>query len=56
MTSLTELRASNAEKAAFYLDAALNNRTRDETGRESHFVFSLYVYQYKLDKTEADHR
>ena len=51
MTSLTELRASNAEKAAFYLDAALNNRTRDETGRESHFVFSLYVYQYKLDKT-----
>ena len=50
MTNLTELRTSNAEKAAFYLDAALNSRSRDETGRESHFVFSLYVYQYTLDK------
>ena len=52
LSSLSELRASSAERAAYYLDAALHERSKDPgTGRESHFIFSLYVYQYTLDKS-----
>ena len=52
LSSLSELRASSAERAAYYLDAALHERSKDPgTGRESHFIFSLYVYQYNLDKS-----
>ncbi|KAK3749849.1 hypothetical protein QZH41_015512, partial [Actinostola sp. cb2023] len=52
----SELRASSAEKAAFYLDAALAARTRstsekspdglekDET-RNSHMFFTVHIYQ-----------
>ena len=41
-----ELRASSAEKAAHYLDAALAGRSLDAQGRESHLVFTLHIYQY----------
>ena len=52
LQNLSEVRASTADKAAYYLDAALSERTRDLlTGRESHFIFSLYVYQYSLDRS-----
>ena len=52
MGNMSEVRASTADKAAYYLDAALSERSRDPlTGRESHFIFSLYVYQYSLDRT-----
>ena len=42
----SELRASSAEKAAHYLDAALAGRSLDAQGRESHLVFTLHIYQY----------
>ena len=45
----SELRASSAEKAAFYLDAALAGRSLDAQGRESHLLFTLHVYQYSVD-------
>ena len=43
----TELRASSADKAAFYLDAALSRRS-DEGGR-GHLLFTMHVYQYSVD-------
>ena len=46
MANLSELRASTAEKAGFYLDAALTGRSADTRGRESHLLFTLHVYQY----------
>ncbi|XP_053396929.1 kinesin-like protein KIF26B isoform X2 [Mercenaria mercenaria] len=47
----SELRAPTAEKAAFYLDAALNSRTRtEEESRSSHLLFTLHVYQYRIEK------
>ena len=37
-----QVRASTVEKAAFYLDSALSERSREAgTGREGHLVFSL---------------
>ena len=42
----SELRASSAEKAAYYLDAALSGRSADVRGRESHLVYTMHVYQY----------
>ncbi len=45
----SELRASSAEKAAHYLDAALAGRSLDSQGRESHLLFTLHVYQYSAD-------
>lgn len=41
----SELRAPFPEKAAFYLDAAQSERT---TGEESHFLYTLHVYQYNV--------
>ncbi|XP_039260453.2 uncharacterized protein LOC120336762 [Styela clava] len=53
----SELRASSAEKAAYLLDAALStrsssgSRSTEEARRHSHMVYTLHVYQYRLDKT-----
>ncbi|KAM9840316.1 kinesin-like protein KIF26A [Aulostomus maculatus] len=53
----TELRATNAERAAFFLDAALAARQSCqaqgdlEARRNSHFLFTLHLYQERLDKT-----
>ena len=56
MTNLTELRCSNAERAGYYLDAALTSRSTnmaaDVHGRDSHFVFSLHVYQYSVEPSK----
>lgn len=41
----SELRAPFPEKAAFYLDAAQSERT---TCEESHFLYTLHVYQYNV--------
>ncbi|XP_031695269.1 kinesin-like protein KIF26A, partial [Anarrhichthys ocellatus] len=52
----TELRANNAERAAFFLDAALTARrssrapSDQEARRNSHFLFSLHLNQERLDK------
>lgn len=44
----SELRVHSAEKAAFYLDAALATRgSRDET-KDSHLLYTLHVYQYSV--------
>ena len=40
-----ELRAPQPEKAAFYLDAALSERS---TVEDSHFLYTLHIYQYNL--------
>ena len=55
MSGLTELRCSNAERAGYYLDAALTSRSTNMAadlngGRDSHFVFTLHVYQYEASK------
>ena len=44
----TELRASSADRAAYYLDAALSKRSADARGRESHLVFTVHVYQVSI--------
>ncbi|XP_054475003.1 kinesin-like protein KIF26A [Anoplopoma fimbria] len=52
----TELRASSAERAAFFLDAALEARRssrspgNQEAQRNSHFLFTLHLHQERLDK------
>ncbi|XP_048218600.1 LOW QUALITY PROTEIN: kinesin-like protein KIF26A [Perognathus longimembris pacificus] len=55
LQSQSELRAPTAEKAAFYLDAALAARSPGPVGgedarRSSHLLFTLHVYQYRVDK------
>ncbi|XP_060244238.1 kinesin-like protein KIF26A isoform X2 [Meriones unguiculatus] len=51
-----ELRAPTAERAAFYLDAALAARSTSRAGcgedarRSSHMLFTLHVYQYRVEK------
>ena len=56
MAGLTELRCSTAERAGYYLDAALTSRSTnmaaDVNGRDSHFVFSLHVYQYSVEPSK----
>ncbi|XP_076611956.1 kinesin-like protein KIF26A isoform X1 [Chaetodon auriga] len=53
----TELRATNAERAAFFLDAALAARRSSrapndqEARRNSHFLFTLHLYQERPDKS-----
>ncbi|KAG7316297.1 hypothetical protein KOW79_019838 [Hemibagrus wyckioides] len=53
----SELRASTAERAAFYLDSALAARstTRAENAEEqqcnSHMLFTLHITQYRLEKS-----
>ncbi|XP_064230586.1 kinesin-like protein KIF26A [Aotus nancymaae] len=52
----SELRAPTAEKAAFYLDAALAARSTNRAGCDedtrgsSHMLFTLHVYQYRVEK------
>ncbi|MBV99698.1 Kinesin-like protein KIF26A, partial [Eschrichtius robustus] len=52
----SELRAPTAEKAAFYLDAALAARSTSRAGGgedalgSSHMLFTLHVYQYRVEK------
>uniref|UniRef100_A0A3Q3JHR9 Kinesin motor domain-containing protein n=1 Tax=Monopterus albus TaxID=43700 RepID=A0A3Q3JHR9_MONAL len=53
----TELRVSSAEQAAFFLDAALLARSKSqmpsgqEAQKNSHFLFTLHLYQERLDKS-----
>ncbi|XP_076766277.1 uncharacterized protein LOC143433053 isoform X2 [Xylocopa sonorina] len=42
----SELRASTAERAAFYLDAAVAGRQREDGG--AHMLYTLHVYQYSV--------
>ncbi|CAG9113929.1 unnamed protein product [Plutella xylostella] len=44
----SELRVHSAEKAAFYLDAALATRGTREEGRDSHLLYTLHLYQYSI--------
>ncbi|CAH1790749.1 unnamed protein product [Owenia fusiformis] len=49
----SELRAPTAEKAAYYLDAAIAARSApatEEEARNSHLLFTLHVYQYRVEK------
>ncbi|KAK6182778.1 hypothetical protein SNE40_010388 [Patella caerulea] len=48
----SELRAPTAERAAFYFDAALAATSKhvEEDGRSSHLLFTLHVYQYRIEK------
>uniref|UniRef100_A0A3Q1HRJ6 Kinesin motor domain-containing protein n=1 Tax=Anabas testudineus TaxID=64144 RepID=A0A3Q1HRJ6_ANATE len=53
----TELRATSAERAAVFLDAALAARRSrrapndQEARRNSHFLFTLHLYQERVDKS-----
>ncbi|XP_067099338.1 kinesin-like protein KIF26A [Osmerus mordax] len=53
----SELRAPTAEKAAFFLDAAIAARSTsrpdadEEDRRNSHMLFTLHVYQYRMEKS-----
>ncbi|XP_061562906.1 kinesin-like protein KIF26A isoform X2 [Cololabis saira] len=53
----TELRATSAERAAFFLDTALAERrsnrmpSSQEVWRNSHFLFTLHLYQERHDKS-----
>lgn len=51
----SELRAPTAEKAAFYLDAALAARTDASSpdARFSHLLYTLHVYQYSVDRNPS---
>ncbi|KAM9777406.1 kinesin-like protein KIF26A isoform 1-T1 [Neosynchiropus ocellatus] len=53
----SELRAPTAEKAAFYLDAAISSRSTsrpdadEDDRRNSHMLFTLHIYQYRMEKS-----
>ncbi|KAF4517366.1 hypothetical protein B566_EDAN014167 [Ephemera danica] len=53
----SELRVPTAERAAFYLDAAVAARSTSQRGaaqganEDSHFLFTLHVYQYSVDRS-----
>ncbi|XP_076014601.1 kinesin-like protein KIF26A [Genypterus blacodes] len=53
----SELRAPTAEKAALFLDAAIAARSTSRPGadeeerRNSHMLFTLHVYQYRMEKS-----
>nr|XP_061796210.1 kinesin-like protein KIF26B [Nerophis lumbriciformis] len=54
----SELRAPTPEKAAWFLDAAIAARhssqrpeTTEEEQRNSHMLFTLHIYQYRMEKT-----
>ena len=57
LQNLTELRSPSAGKAGYFLDSALTarstNMAADVSGRDSHFIFTLHVYQYAGDKTSS---
>ena len=49
----SELRAPTADRATYYLDAAVAARTIpdvEEDARNSHLLFTLHVYQYRVEK------
>ena len=50
LQNLTELRSPTVEKAGQFLDAALTarstNMAADVSGKDSHFIYTLHVYQY----------
>ena len=51
----SELRAPTAERAAYYLDAAVAARTVPEVeddARNSHMLFTLHIYQYRVDSSD----
>ncbi|XP_075387471.1 kinesin-like protein KIF26B [Tenrec ecaudatus] len=53
----SELRAPTAEKAAFFLDAAIASRRshqqdcEEDDHRNSHMLFTLHIYQYRMEKS-----
>ncbi|MBN3316191.1 KI26B protein, partial [Atractosteus spatula] len=53
----SELRAPTAEKAAFFLDAAIASRHSskpdcdEDEHRNSHMLFTLHIYQYRMEKS-----
>ncbi|XP_059137026.1 kinesin-like protein KIF26B [Peromyscus eremicus] len=53
----SELRAPTAEKAAFFLDAAIASRRSsqqdcdEDDHRNSHMLFTLHIYQYRMEKS-----
>ncbi|XP_048340815.1 kinesin-like protein KIF26B isoform X1 [Sphaerodactylus townsendi] len=53
----SELRAPTAEKAAFFLDAAIASRRssqqdcHEEDHKNSHMLFTLHIYQYRMEKS-----
>lgn len=54
----SELRAPTPEKAAWFLDAAIAARhssqhpnITEEEHRNSHMLFTLHLYQYRMEKT-----
>jgi len=53
----SELRAPTADKAAFFLDAAIAARStskpecEEEDRRNSHMLFTLHIYQYRMEKS-----
>ncbi|KAK9411835.1 kinesin-like KIF26B [Crotalus adamanteus] len=53
----SELRAPTAEKAAFFLDAAIAARRssqqdcQEEEQKNSHMLFTLHIYQYRMEKS-----
>ncbi|GCB74356.1 hypothetical protein scyTo_0003446 [Scyliorhinus torazame] len=53
----SELRAPTAEKAAYFLDAAIASRrtsrpdSDEEERRNSHMLFTLHIYQYRMEKS-----
>uniref|UniRef100_A0A673CHL1 Kinesin-like protein KIF26A n=1 Tax=Sphaeramia orbicularis TaxID=375764 RepID=A0A673CHL1_9TELE len=53
----SELCAPTAEKAAFFLDAAIAARSTsrpnadEEDRRNSHMLFTLHIYQYRMEKS-----
>ena len=57
LQNITELRSPSAEKAGHFLDSALTarstNMAADVSGRDSHFIFTLHVYQYAVDKASS---
>ncbi|XP_077024637.1 kinesin-like protein KIF26B isoform X2 [Tamandua tetradactyla] len=53
----SELRAPTAEKAAFFLDAAIASRRSnqqecdEDDHRNSHMLFTVHIYQYRMEKS-----
>lgn len=52
MDKLTEIRAPAAGHAAHLLDVALANRAQNTA--LSHTLFTLHVYQYKVEKNGSE--
>ena len=50
LNNVSEVRAPNPETAGFYLDSALDAMNKEVLDPIRHFVFTLNVYQYTIDK------